>query len=252
MKMISNAKKTGGQKDRGVALIITLIMLSVITFMAVTFLVLSQRERNAVTTTTDQAIARMTAATAVERAKIELLAPMLAFTNDQMYGLIVSTNFINPRGFDPNALTVLLSYPHSAYPYALSNCNPTNVNFDYIVSPGPLTALTPAQRLANLANLFYNPRVPVIMTNAVLGTNEFRYYLDLNRNGRFDTNGYVPELDVNGDAIVVGGVTNYVWCVGDPEWIGILEHPEWPHSPRATSSSAGTPTSCCPREKRWT
>jgi hypothetical protein len=210
-----------------VALIITLIMLSVITFLAVTFLVLSQRERNAVTTTTDQAQARITADTATERAKVELLAPMLAFTNDQIGGVIVSTNYINPRGFDPAA-------PNVIDPFTAFNTNPTNVNYDRLVSGA---VLTPAQRLQNLANLLYNPRPPVIMTNTALRTNEFRYYLDLNRNGMFDTNGYIPELDkqgraldVNGNVAGPGSVTNYVWCVGDPEWVGILEHPEWPHS----------------------
>jgi len=81
-----------------VALVITLIMLAVITFLAVTFLVLSHRERGSVTTTTDQATAQFAADEALERAKVELLATMLAFNNDQAYDLIVSTNYINPAG----------------------------------------------------------------------------------------------------------------------------------------------------------
>src|SRR5881394_2951318 len=97
-----NSFKVQGPRSRtqrGVALVITLIMLSVITFMAVAFLVLSQRERNAVTTTTDQTVARFSADTALERAKVELIAPMLGLTNDQVYDLIVSTNFLNPHGY---------------------------------------------------------------------------------------------------------------------------------------------------------
>jgi hypothetical protein len=196
--------------QRGIALVITLIMLSVITFMTVTFLVLSQRERGQVTTTTDQLTAKQTAESALERAKIELLAPMLAQKNDQLYNLIVSTNFINPRGFDPAAVDYRI-----------------NVNYDYTAANG---ALTPNQRLQNLANLLYNPRPPVFTTNRLRGTSEFRYYLDLNRNGFYDTNGFIPEIGVNGLPVVNGGVTNYGFYIGDPEWIGVLERPEMPHS----------------------
>ena len=101
--------------ERGVALVITLVMLSVITFLAITFLVLSQRERGSVNTTTDQAVAKFTADSALERAKVELLAPMLAFTNDQIYDLIESTNFINPAGFN----TALGIYQPTNVIYAL-------------------------------------------------------------------------------------------------------------------------------------
>ena len=88
--------------QRGIALIVTLILLSVITFMAITFLVLSQRERGAVTTTTDQTIARLAADTALARAEAELLAPIMAFTNQFDFDLLVSTNYISPSGFDVN------------------------------------------------------------------------------------------------------------------------------------------------------
>src|SRR5260221_600044 len=67
--------------ESGIALVITLILLSVITFMAVTFLVVSRRERGAVTTMTDQANATFAADAAVERAKAQLIAAMLAQTN---------------------------------------------------------------------------------------------------------------------------------------------------------------------------
>ena|ERR1041385_8818544 len=89
---------------RGVALVITLVMLSVITFMAVTFLVLSRRERHAVASMTDQSGARDAAITATERAKAELISRILAFTNDQAVDLIVSTNYNNEDGYDSAAL----------------------------------------------------------------------------------------------------------------------------------------------------
>ena len=68
--------------QRGVALVITLVLLSVITFMAVTFLVVSRGQHGAVATETDQQIARFAADTARERAIAELLAPILATTNE--------------------------------------------------------------------------------------------------------------------------------------------------------------------------
>jgi len=90
-----------GGSESGVALIITLILLSIITFMAITFLVLSQRERGSVSTTTDQMRAKGAADSAIERVKIELLAPMVLYRNPQLYDFLVSTNFINVAGFDP-------------------------------------------------------------------------------------------------------------------------------------------------------
>src|SRR6267378_5194430 len=89
-------------RQRGVALVITLIMLAVITFMAVTFLAVSRREAGSVTTTRDQTIARFAADTAFERVKAELLAGILGTTNAYNFDLLVSTNFVNWDGFDPN------------------------------------------------------------------------------------------------------------------------------------------------------
>src|ERR1019366_10156329 len=82
-----------------VALVITLVLLSVITFMAVTFLVVSRSQHGAVATETDQQIARMAADTARERAMAELLAPIMTWTNEFKYDLLVSTNYISATGF---------------------------------------------------------------------------------------------------------------------------------------------------------
>src|SRR5689334_16957362 len=65
----------------GVALVITLVMLSVIAFMAVTFLLVSHSERNQVATTTEQNVAAFAADQATERAKADIMAGMLTFTN---------------------------------------------------------------------------------------------------------------------------------------------------------------------------
>src|SRR6185437_9690615 len=116
--------RLGGQA--GVALVITLIMLSIITFMAVTFLVLSQRERNSVSTAMDQKIARQAADTAFERVSADLLTRMLVRTNFQDMDLLVSTNYINYAGL------------RGGSPGSLS---PTNVNYDYL-SGGAFAPLT--------------------------------------------------------------------------------------------------------------
>jgi len=215
-----------GDRD-GVALVITLIMLAIITFMAVTFLVLSQRERSSVTGATDQKIARDASDSAFARVCSELLTHMMLHTNFQDYGLQVSTNYINYDGFQP------------------SISSPTNVNYDYIINGGALN--NAGQVDQNIANLLYNPRPPVfVVTNAITGQTDFRFYLDLNRNGRFDTNGIWPEISANparpyfnGTNVDLTEPLSYVGTgpigsnnfVGDPEWIGELEHPDQMHSP---------------------
>src|SRR5262249_26949760 len=150
----------------GVALVITLILLSVITFMAVTFLVVSRSEHNSVATDTDQTASRLASEGAQERAITELNGRVMASSNPFNFGLGVSTNFINGLGFTPGS------------------ASSTNVNYDYTRTGG---ALSPQDRMQNIANLLYDPRVPVfIVTNRTLLSNDFRYFLDLNRNGRFD------------------------------------------------------------------
>ena len=56
------------------ALIITLILLAVVTFMALTFLAISRRERGAVTTTTDTATAQLAADDALAAAEAQIVA----------------------------------------------------------------------------------------------------------------------------------------------------------------------------------
>ena len=205
----------------GVALIITLIMISVITFMAITFLALSRREKGQVATTTEQLTARLAADAAQERAVAQLLAAISATTNTSDFGLLVSTNFINPHGFDLVAVD-----------------GRTNVNYDHVLSGRPLS---PAQALRNLNNLFYAPRPPVFITNKLFGSNELRFYLDLNRdhvytpNGRLIvTNAAGGFYDTNGTPIPASSAPSRNTLsndfVGDPEYIGILRRAEQTHS----------------------
>jgi hypothetical protein len=169
--------------QNGVALIITLILLGVVTFMAIAFLALSKRERGAVATVTDTASARLAADAALAGAEAQVVANVLSTTNPCNFGLLVSTN----------------GWP---------------VNFTNLPD--------------NYTNLYYSPRAPVFIPNPTNSSmpSDFRYYLDLNRNGRYDTNGWVTNLDNNGFGL---GTSSFQ--VGDPEWIGILQRPDAPYGP---------------------
>jgi hypothetical protein len=197
--------------ERGIALVITLILLSVTLVMAIAFLAISRRERGSVSTTEDTTTAKFAADAALAKAEARIVSQMLTATNPYVFGLAVSTNYANQLGFVPNS------------------ANPTNVNYNYYASapfgPGGGGPLSAADLEQNIANLYYDPRPPVYYSN------DFRYYLDLNRNGQYDTNGWVVDLDKFGNPIVTAGVTNYSLEVGDPEWIGVLEHPDQPHGP---------------------
>ena len=191
---------------QGVALIITLILLSVVTFMAITFLALSRRERSAVATVTDTASARLAADAALANAEAQIIANALSTTNPFNFGLLVSTNYINAAGFVNGS---------SSY---------TNVSYQYPAGG----SLNQNDFLQLLTNLWYSPRPPVFIPNPTNSTlpADFRFYLDLNRNGRYDTNGWVANVDNNNNSLGPN-----VFQVGDPEWIGILQRPDAPHGP---------------------
>ncbi len=188
------------------ALVITLILLSVTLIMALAFLHMATRERKAVTTTTDTASARLAADAALATAEAQIVANIFATTNAAAYnfGLLVSTNYINGSGFVSGV------------------ANPTNVNYYY---PGG-NPVTGNDLIQNIANLWYLPRAPIYLSNLVTRAVENRFYLDLNRNGMDDPNGWVTNEDNNGNSLGPN-----VLVVGDPEWIGMLDHPDAPHGP---------------------
>ena len=193
--------------QRGVALVVTLLMLSVITVTAVAFLALSRRERISVTQTVDIADARFMADIGLERAKGQFTAPIIATTNMQAGGLIVSRSYINPAGFQAGV------------------SSPFNVSYVYPTGQ----PLNPNDFLQNITNLLLDPRVPVYVRTNSPGqppASEFRFYLDLNRNGIYDTNGFFFPVDDLGQRVG----TNTLFFVGDPEWIGVLEKPNLPHA----------------------
>jgi hypothetical protein len=173
--------------QQGVALIITLILLAVVTVMAVAFLASSRRERGAVTTTTDTAGARLAADAALAQAEAQIMANVLATTNPYNFGLVVSTNYI---------------------PFTTGNA------------------------LDDLTNMLISPRAPVWLSNYVTRAMENRFYLDLNHNAVDDPNGWVTNRNNFGAIIFNGdGSPSTNIQVGDPEWIGVLDHPDQPHGP---------------------
>ena len=164
------------QPSSGIALVISLIMLSVTLIMAVAFLAVARRERVAVSTSSEATDSRLAADTALAVAEAQIVANLFASTNPYNFGLLVSTNYIAPTGYDP----------------------------------------------LNITNILPRPPVYVLVGNT--GSNDFRFYLDLNRNGKFESNGMVSVLDAGGT--VIGNS----FMVGDPEWIGVLERPDAPHA----------------------
>jgi hypothetical protein len=201
-----------------VALVITLIMLSVITFMAVTFLFVSHSERGAVATMTEQNTAGLAAETALERAKMTIIANMLTFTNPYTFSMLVSTSYVSGEGYNPGVKAA------------------TNVSYTY-ANGG---ALNQNDNLQNLANMVYDPPIPVCIVTNQLGSNENRLWLDANRNGIFDRSGLQPVTGPNGEHYsatppyppVQGFPANTVLLsnvfIGDPQWIGVLEKSGFP------------------------
>jgi hypothetical protein len=199
-------------KDSAVALVITLLMLSVITFLAIAFLAMTRRDRSAVTATLDVDTARSMSDAALARAQTEIIAQMMAQTDILSYDYTASHNFITPA---------------ESFTSGIANSN--DVNYDYFINSGGLTPANAQAWAQNIANLFYDPRPPVfVMTNGNLTapSYDFRYWVDINRNGKFESNGVVSNLNVNG--VLDGTVSNYN---GEPEWIGVLKYPEYVHSP---------------------
>ena len=193
----------GLTRQSGVALVATLIMLSLVTFMVVAFLSVARRERQSVAASLTINEARSAMEAGLARAQADLATRLL--TGDKWnYGLMGPTNFENLSGFAPGVIS------------------PTNVNSALANSTYFATPSVPNLNnyfLQNLANLQYDPRVPVFspyFTNrtpySLLAseTNLGRYYLDFNRDGMFESTDNTQ--------------------TGDPHWLGILEYPNAPHS----------------------
>jgi hypothetical protein len=215
----SNLKlKTSNSPEGGVALVITLILLSIITFMAITFLVISRHASEAVTTVTQQAIAQQAAQAALKNAEANIIAAMTAKGEGFSFGPVISQNYESP------------AFTNSA-PASVANVN-YFTSVDINGNPIPYAGANYAQMLNNLMVL---PRPPVFVTTNSSFAPDFRYYLDLNRNGIYDP----ATTNINANGTIGASVPFSIGdqfgvpqpsVAGDPEWIGILEHPDQPHS----------------------
>ncbi len=203
--LTSNLKlESSNFSERGVALVITLILLSVITFMAIAFLVISRHASEAVTGVTQQVIAKQAAADAVQQVEANVIAAMQQQTNGFNFGPFVSQNYQSPffTNAGPNVASV--------------------ANVNYFDNAGNLLDYRSAGYLQMLNNMLILPRAPVVITTNPAFAPDFRFYLDLNRNRAYDQTGQFPFVDQFGQ-------TNF-GTIGDPDWIGVLEHPDQPHS----------------------
>ncbi len=195
--------------ERGVALVVTLIMLSVVTFLAIAYLSLSRRDQSSIGNAVDQNNARLMAEAGVEHLKAKVVANILLNTNVGNYDLIVSTNFNLQDKRDFSGIV----YPNRGY---LTNVCLYDTNGE----PVPWSI---DQLRISLANLQVDPCVPVFydVIHDRSRTNESRFFLDFNRNGIFDP----TRMTNSGDT---GALQVLNW--GDPQWIGVLQNPNLPHS----------------------
>lgn len=212
------------QNERGIALITTLIMLSLVTFLSVAFLTLTRQERATVQVQTEITVAEAMGKGAVDRAVTETVTQMLSANSRHSYDLIVSTNYERPGGLIPGDGTLgNASYRDNS----LGDYEGGPLNFD--------------DTLTNLLNLYFNPRVPVYVNadrsrdvngretvDRSMGGQEFRFYIDFNRNGQFEPTRLVFNTNAAGMQILPATLVDRV---GDPQWIGILDRSNWRHGP---------------------
>ena len=85
----------------------------------------------------------------------------------------------NSNAGDPQWLGILEGRNYSP---ALSSTN------QFVSRSASIVVPTDTSDFADIGTLGYQPRAPVLVTNA--DVSGFAYYLDLNRNGRIDTNGF--------------------------------------------------------------
>ncbi len=211
--------------QRGVALVITLIMLSVVTITAVAFLAVARRERGSVGAAAELVDARSASESALARAEAEVAARILGTGNRMDIRLQVSTNYVNTQ-VNLAQLDQMVTETLPTVDYRIFTNSSPQVRADGSPWFNQNTTAGLQHSRAALANLYYDPRPPVYaaISRSPNVRAEFRYYLDLNRNGICDTNGV--QLMYDQSRKVIGTNT----LVGDPEWVGETEYPGVPHS----------------------
>src|SRR5208283_5245299 len=104
----------------------------------------------------------------------QIIAGMIAGGNGFNFGLLVSTNYQSP------AFTTGLPIQ----PPAVANVNYYDTSGNFLPAKP-----NPSDYLQMLNNLMVLPRPPVFVTTNKLYPPDFRFYLDLNRNGLFEDSG---------------------------------------------------------------
>ena len=192
-------------RHRGVALVITLILLAVITTLAIAFLGITHRETGAVDSMARTTDAEMATDSALERAKAEIAA---VYPGHNLNAAVTNT-------LGPDMMVSICCQNYDATPAVRKTI--------------PYDRLNPDQRITNR----YDAAPPVFVdTNrpGFVGTRgplDDRFFVDLNRNGIFEDSGNVPVTDNRYNQ--VGNLTN--WAVGDPQWVGLLQNPRQAHGP---------------------
>ena len=203
-------------RRRGVALVITLILLAVITTLAIAFLGITHRETGAVDSMARTTDAEMATDSALERAKAEIAAVYPGWNLTNQAKNVGVTNTLGPD-------------------MMVSICCQ---NYDTTVRKTiPYDRLNPDQRITNRYDAAPSVFVQTNVTVDAQHPLDDRFFVDLNRNGIFEESGYVPNT-INNPAgpgrfqfeVQAGNiVTN--WRIGDPQWVGLLQNPRQAHGP---------------------
>ena len=166
------------RNQNGIALVITLVMLAIVTVMAIVFLAITRRERSSVKVTEETAIAKDMADAALERVKSEVMSRMNSSGSKLHYDIFNSQAFYN-KG--PN---VGFDNPIGGNGFTSGNASATNV--DHVSFWPTIRNGSQADYLRMLANLQYDPPVLVFVETNRNGAPDFRHYLDFNRNRQFE------------------------------------------------------------------
>src|SRR5687768_11339192 len=144
------------RNQNGIALVITLVMLAIVTVMAIVFLAITRRERSSVKVTEETAIAKDMADAALERVKTEVMSKMNANGSKLHYDIFNSQAYYNkgPQKF-------ALSDPLGGSGITSGNASPTNVA--HVSFWNSILFRSEADYLRMLANLQYDPAVPVFV-----------------------------------------------------------------------------------------
>ncbi len=203
-------------RRRGVALVITLILLAVITTLAIAFLGITHRETGAVDSMARTTDAEMATDSALERAKAEIAAVYPGWNQPNLALNVGVTNTLGPD-------------------MMVSICCQ---NYDTTVRKTiPYDRLNPDQRITNRYDAAPTVFVQTNVTVDAQHPLDDRFFVDLNRNGIFEDSGYVPNTINNPSGpgrfqfeVQAGNiVTN--WRIGDPQWVGLLQNPRQAHGP---------------------